>query len=182
MRLGNVRTLIRHRCGHVLPEDDAGYEYLVEMLKIVSLGPDPELRMVNTVETFAPFMSRPDAERIIAHVNRMPVWKRWPKPKLLGENLRLTNVERERLGLWSIGPCDISVEDLAEQRKAKNEQGRRDTGRARSRLRAAPNTSQPIRSTAPSRGRRNTRPSAKPHGTDAKKDVRIIARLRVGSP
>jgi hypothetical protein len=129
VRLGNVRTLVRHRCGLFLPDDDAGHEYLVEMLKIVSLGPDPDRRMGNIIETVAPHIDRAEGERIILHVNRMPTYDRWPRPHILGESLRLTNEERERLGLWSIHPCDISAEDLAEQRKRK--------ARERARLRRA---------------------------------------------
>jgi hypothetical protein len=37
----------------------------------------------------------------------------------LGQRLRLTNAERERLRLWTIAPCDMSAEDMAEQRKTK---------------------------------------------------------------
>jgi hypothetical protein len=134
VRLGDVRRLIHHRCrGHTLTEDDAGQEYLIEMLKIVSLGPDPGRRMLNVVEVFAPFMNRPDAERIIASVNRIPAGLRWPKPHILGENLRLTNREREGLCLWSIAPCDITAEELLEQRKRKDrerkKQKRADQGR-----------------------------------------------------
>ena len=87
VRLGDLRTLIRHRCGHSLPDDDAGVEYLVEMLKVISLGPDPQAKMINAVEVFAPFMNRGDAGQLIAHVNRMPIWERWPKAKILGESL-----------------------------------------------------------------------------------------------
>jgi hypothetical protein len=130
VRLGNVRTLIRHRCGLFLPEDDAGHEYLIEMLKIVSLGPDPERRMVNVIETVAPHITGADGERIIRHVNRMSTYDRWPRPHILGESLRLTNAEREGLGLWSITPCDISAEDLAEQRKAKDRARKRRTRQA----------------------------------------------------
>src|SRR5262245_48765629 len=119
VKLGNVVTLVRHRCGPVLPEDDAGEEYLIEMLKIISLGPEPERKMINAVETFAPFLDRAEADRIILNVRRMPTWERWPKATILGESLRVTNAEREHLGLWLIHPCDMSAEDLAEQRKRK---------------------------------------------------------------
>jgi hypothetical protein len=125
VRLGNVRTLLRHRCGYSLPEDDAGLEYLIEILKIESLGPDPGRRMFNAVEVFAPHMTRHDAISIICKVNRMPVWERWPKAKVLGESLRLTNAEREGLKLWAIAPCDITAEDLAEQRKRKERERKR---------------------------------------------------------
>jgi hypothetical protein len=125
VRLGDARRLIRYRCGAVLPEDDAGEEYLIEMLKIISLGTEPERKMLNAVETFAPFMDRNDANRIIAYVNRIPAGMRWPKPHILGESLRLTNAEREGLGLWSILPCDVTQEDLAEQRKRKERERKR---------------------------------------------------------
>ena len=117
--LGSVRKLIRHRCGPILPEDDAGFEYLVEMLKLISLGSHADRKMHNAVEVFAPFLSSHDAEQIIDNVNRMPVWQRWPKARVLGESLMLTNAEHETLQLRGIHPCDISDEDLAERRKAR---------------------------------------------------------------
>ena len=98
---------------------------LIEMLKIISLGPDPERRMGNNIELFAPWMSGTDAEQLICRIMRMSAYERWPKPKILGESLRLTNAERERFGLWAIAPCDISDDDLAEQRKAKDRERKR---------------------------------------------------------
>jgi len=41
------------------------------------------------------------------------------KGQALGQRLRLTNADREKLRLWTIAPCDMSKEDLAEQKKAK---------------------------------------------------------------
>jgi hypothetical protein len=122
VRLGAVQKLTRDRCGHALPEDDAGLEYLIEMLKPISLGREPHRKMVNAVEVFAPWMPGIDVEQVIGLVMRMPLWERWPNAKLLGESLRLTNAERERLRLWPIAPCDVSKEELAEQRKAKARQ------------------------------------------------------------
>ena len=40
LRLGDLRRPLRDRCGSVLPDDDAGREYLFELLLPISLGPN----------------------------------------------------------------------------------------------------------------------------------------------
>jgi len=39
LRLGDLRRLLRDRNGAVLPDDDAGREYLLELLLPISVGP-----------------------------------------------------------------------------------------------------------------------------------------------
>jgi hypothetical protein len=39
LRLGDLRKLLRARCGHTLPDNDAGREYLWELLLPTSLAP-----------------------------------------------------------------------------------------------------------------------------------------------
>ena len=119
LRLGNLRTLFRHRYGPELPDDDAGREDLHELLLPISLGPSASKMMANAIGLFASWMGATEAEAIIDTINRLPIWDRRPTAKALGQRLALTNAERERLRLWTIAPCDISEEDLAEQRKAK---------------------------------------------------------------
>jgi hypothetical protein len=126
LRLGNLRTLFRHRYGTELPDDDAGREDLNELLLPISLGPKPTKMMANEIDVFAPWVGSADVETIIDFINRLPISDRKPKAEALGKRLRLTNAEREWLRVWTILPCDISREDLAEQRKAK--------ARARSKL------------------------------------------------
>jgi hypothetical protein len=53
LRLGDLRSLLRARCGHTLPDDDAGREYLWELLLCVSLGAEPDLKMANAIEIWA---------------------------------------------------------------------------------------------------------------------------------
>jgi hypothetical protein len=81
--------------------------------------------MLNAIRVSAPWMDPRYAESIIRDVISMSEWERWPKPHILGENLRLTNAEREHFGLWHIMPCDISAEDLAEQKKRKDRERKR---------------------------------------------------------
>jgi hypothetical protein len=56
LRLGNIKTLLRSRCGYELPDDDAGREYLYELLLPISLGPEPDLKMENVMGVWAPWM------------------------------------------------------------------------------------------------------------------------------
>jgi hypothetical protein len=55
LRLGDIRKLLRRRCGPELPDDDAGREYLYELLLPVSLGPEP-VKIANVTEIWAPWM------------------------------------------------------------------------------------------------------------------------------
>jgi hypothetical protein len=77
LRLGDLRKLLRARCGHTLPDDDAGREYLWELLLPVSLAPEEhERKMANTVEIWAPWLGKDEAEQLIDQINRMPARER----------------------------------------------------------------------------------------------------------
>src|SRR6476659_5317502 len=49
----------------------------------------------------------------------------WLGGKELGQRLNLTNAEREALKAWRIAPVDMTADDLAEQRKAKERERKR---------------------------------------------------------
>jgi hypothetical protein len=118
LRLGDIRKLLHYRYGPTLPDDDAGREDLIELLKPVSLGIEADKRMRNQIDLWAPWAT--DAEAIIDHVARLPIWYRKSKAEAIGQRFRLTNAERERYRLWTMAPVDMTAEDLAEQRKAKH--------------------------------------------------------------
>src|SRR5215470_16597951 len=102
LRLANLRKLLRDRNGPILPDDDAGREYLLELLLPISVGPHADIKMPNAIEVWAPWMNKKEAGAIIDQINLMPMWQRKPTAKALGERLRVTNHERERLKLWTI--------------------------------------------------------------------------------
>ena len=97
-RLGDLRRLFRHRYGPVLPDDDAGSQDLIELLKPISLGRHPATRMRHEIELVAPWAG----ESIIDEVSRLPIYERKPKAEPLVQCLRVTNAEREALRLWTI--------------------------------------------------------------------------------
>lgn len=105
LRLGNIKTLLRWRCGPELPDDDAGREYLYELLLPVSLGPEPA-KMANVIETWAPWMDCKERFGLVAQIERTPAHVRKIKATILGDRLRVTSEERERLRLWTIKPFD----------------------------------------------------------------------------
>jgi hypothetical protein len=125
LRLGNLRKLFRDRYGPTLPDDDAGREDLIELLLPISVGPNATTKMPNAIEVWAPWMQQKEAEAIIDQINLMPIWQRKPTAGVLGERLRVTNGERERLKLWTIAPCDMGQSGMLWWRKYKDRERKR---------------------------------------------------------
>ena len=125
LRLAHLRKLLRDRNGPILPDDDAGREYLIELLLPISVGPHADIKMPNAIEVWAPWMQKDEATQLIDHINRMPIWERKPTAKTLGQRLNLTNPDRERLKLWTIAPSDMGERGMAWWRKHKDKQRKR---------------------------------------------------------
>jgi len=133
LRLGDLRKLFRDRCrGSVLPDDDAGREYLKELLLPISLGPNeavkrsrtievwgPTKRMRREIELWAPWMSEDEAQELLNEIELMPMWQRKPMARTLGERLQVPYGERARLQLRTIGPCDMTEKAMELIRKQK---------------------------------------------------------------
>ena len=136
LRLGDLRRLLRERCrGSPLPDDDAGRDYLRELLLPISIGPyeavrrpgkielwGPTDRMHQEIELWAPWMQKNEAQALIDEINQMPMWQRKPKARTLGERLSVPYGERERLRLRTILPCDLTDEGMELLRKRKKRQ------------------------------------------------------------
>ena len=111
--------LLRSRYGRFLPDDDAGREDLRELLLPISTGSNPSADMRIEIKHWAPWMSDKEATELIDDINRTAAWLRKPASRELGERMRLTNAERERLQIRTIKPFDMTDKALKEQRKAK---------------------------------------------------------------
>ena len=119
LRVGDLQKLLRSRYGPELPDDDAGRDDLRELLLPISLGHQASDRMQKAVELWAPWMDSTEAERLLDHIKRSPPYLRKPTSREIGERLRLTNHEREALGLRTIAPVDLTPKQLRERRKEK---------------------------------------------------------------
>ena len=125
LRLRDMRNYLRCRYGHTLPDDDAGREDLRELLYTISVGPNPAIKMPKAIELWAPWMSPAEAGELIDAINLMPIWLRKPSARELGKRLRVTNQMRQLWRLWTIAPYDMTDEELAKQRKAKDRERKR---------------------------------------------------------
>ena len=120
LRYGALLKLFRDRWGYVLPDDDAGRSDLFELIMNISLAPAAvDKKMACAIETWALWMQPDEANEMVGHINRLTIYERTPTARELGNRLRLTNVERERLRLWPIAPFDKTDEELVTQRKAR---------------------------------------------------------------
>jgi hypothetical protein len=143
LRLGDLRKLIGDRCrGGKLPDDDAGIEYLRELLLPISIGPHeasnaiggiriwgPNDRMRQEIARWAPWMGDNRIGALLDEINQMPTWQRKPKARTLGDRLNVTYRQRQELQLRTIAPCDVS--DAAMELIRKRKRRRRDKGRRR---------------------------------------------------
>lgn len=118
-RLKHITTLLMDRCRLGLPDDDAGREYLFELLLVMSTVPHAEIKMDHAIRVWAPWMPQDKAAQLLDQINRIPIWERWRTGRELGKRLRLTNGERERMKLWSIRPYNMGMAELRRQRRRK---------------------------------------------------------------
>ena len=133
LRYGALIKLFRDRWGHVLPDDDAGRGDLWLLLQNVSLArADPDKKMRHVIELWAPWLPEDEAKERIEFLKLLTIYERTPTARDLGERLRLTNAERQRLKLWPFKPIDATDEELAMQSRARrNERKRAKRGRTR---------------------------------------------------
>ena len=123
-KFGALRKLFVHRYaknGHIFTNDCAGRDDLFLLLCLASMAPAGAHKKVkHIIETQAPWMEPEEAEALANHVNLLTDYEKNFNSRELGERVRLTNAERERLSLWPIKPFDMTDEQLVEQRKAKS--------------------------------------------------------------
>jgi hypothetical protein len=81
---------------------------------------NPERMMRNPIGNWAPWMDKTEAAQMIDDVNQTPLYLRKPNARVLGNRLRLTDYERQTLGIVTIRPFDVTDEELEKRRKAKD--------------------------------------------------------------
>jgi hypothetical protein len=114
LRIAELRRLLQSRYGHILSDDDAGRDDALIMAHHLAHGPDAGHRIGLWLGLWAPWMTSSEAGKLITKVIAKPL--RWRAHKL-GIRLRLTEAERTRLGITTIGSIEVTkAERLARRR------------------------------------------------------------------
>jgi hypothetical protein len=130
LRLAEMRRLNHARYGHALPDDDAGRDDAHIMAHHLALaGPRQAAgrRIRAWAEIAAPWMTSPEIAEIVAKVTDQPI--RW-KADTLAKALNLTEAERRRLCIRTIGAIDVTKAERLQARKLRDRQAKRANRRA----------------------------------------------------
>jgi len=127
LRLANMYALFRDRYGDALPDDDAGRDDLRRMLDHLAGSSEAERRMSSIARAWAPWMPDVERDQLIAAVIAKP---RRYRADTLAVLLHVTDAERQRLRLWTIGSVDRNREQRIADRKARRRQAEQQRRRA----------------------------------------------------
>jgi hypothetical protein len=128
LRIAELRRLFRSRYGDVLPDDDAGRdEALVMAHHLVRRSGDPCRRIAAWLELQAPWMAQAELAELITSVLSRPL--RWRADKL-AVRLNLTDAERRRLRITTIGAADKTKAERLIERKERNRRAQQARRRA----------------------------------------------------
>ena len=127
LRIRELDRLFTARYGHTLPNDDAGRDDIVLMAHhLVRCTGEPARRVRNWVELRAPWMTSDVAAEIIRSVMANPL--NWGADTL-AQRLGVTEAERRRLLIRTIGAIDMTKEERKKARRLRQRQ--RDNARRR---------------------------------------------------
>jgi hypothetical protein len=108
LRIAELRRLFLDRYGRTLPDDDAGRDDVMVMAHhLARRHTDPE-RIHNWIELNAPWMAADESGEIVRQVVARPF--KWRADKLAAR-LRLTEADRRRLRIRTIGAVDMTKQE-----------------------------------------------------------------------
>ena len=125
-RLPELERIYADRWGPVLPDDDAGRSDLfIAFNHLAHRGGDVLARMAKWARMWAPWMGEAEVRWRALRVAQRPL--RWNADSL-GKLLRLTDADRQRLRIKTIGACDVTKAERDRLRRERwNTKRRRQT-------------------------------------------------------
>jgi hypothetical protein len=115
VRPHDLERVFRDRYGATLPDDDAGRDDLFIMANHLAHFDAPDKRIASWVRRWAPWHGEEETAALIEAVLVRPM--KWTADKL-GQRLRFTDADRDRLGITTIGGFDC-LKDKREARRRK---------------------------------------------------------------
>jgi hypothetical protein len=114
IRCAELDRLFSERYGRHLPDDDAGRDEALLMAHHLAHRPgDARHRIAEWLGAAAPWMQEAELEKLLAAVVARPL--RWRADKLAAR-VGLTEAERERLQIRTIGAIDLDKAERAKRR------------------------------------------------------------------
>jgi len=114
IRVAEIRRVYKDRYGETLPDDDAGREDARILAHHLAQLRDPHRKVTSTLDTLAPWMRPDEVEAVLAKPFRYGADK-------LAQRLNLTEADRRRLKVKTIGAVDMT----REERKAASKRRKR---------------------------------------------------------
>lgn len=129
LRIAELNRLFTSRHGHTLPSTDTGRDAVLVMAHHLARRHGDAARYIaNWIDLRAPWMAADESAEIIRNVMARPI--KWRADKL-AQRLRVTEAERRRLGIRTIGASDMTKEERKQARRLRQRQ--RDRARRRAR-------------------------------------------------
>jgi hypothetical protein len=129
LRIAELRRLLTARYGLVLTDDDAGRGDAFIMGCHLAMRPEADQRIPAWLSLWCPWMPPDEVQGFTARIIAKPI--RWRADKLAAR-LHLTEDERRRLRITTIGAIDLTKEQRKARRKLRNrllkQAGRRQAG------------------------------------------------------
>lgn len=128
-RISELQRIFDYRYGRaqIVPATDEGFQAARVMVHHIGRLKHGQRRMSDWLLRCAPWMSPRDHERLISEVEECPL--KWTADKLAWK-LRLTQAEREGLGITTIGAIDLPKAERISRRKARKNAAREAARRA----------------------------------------------------
>jgi hypothetical protein len=117
LRIAELRRLYTMRYGLILSDDDAGRDDAFIMACHIAMRPEADQRIPAFLSLWCPWMPADDVQALTAKIIANPI--RWRADKLAAR-LGLTEDERCRLRITTIGAIDLSKEQRKARRKLRN--------------------------------------------------------------
>jgi hypothetical protein len=127
LRCAELGRFFSDKYGETLPPDDAGRDDAWIMANILARTKGGEREIRRWLASRAPWMAGKDVDQIAADAMRLRL--KWTADKL-AQCIGLTFEVRDRLGITTIGACDMTKAERETVRKARMRKARADKRRA----------------------------------------------------
>lgn len=117
IRVAEIGRVFADNYGDALPDDDAGRDDLFVLLNHAAYYTDARPRMRTVACAWAPWLPADALDDLIADITARPL--RW-RADSLAKRLGVTDEQRTRLALRTIGAIDVTADERHERRKERD--------------------------------------------------------------